>query len=117
MILACKVESAMDMPAKSQTSVVLLVLVLLITFPIWIAAGGILIGMMAGLFGIIIGVFGAVVGALFALIALPFKLIFGGHHWGIDGWDGFYHVHNKTYVIVALILVVALLVRRKRRTN
>lgn len=105
------------MAAKSQTSVVLLLLVLLITFPVWIVVGAVLVGVLGGIFGIVFGVIGAVIGGVFALIALPFKLIFGGHFWGTDGWDGLYHIHNKTYVIVALILAVALLARRKKTTN
>ena len=101
------------MRERSTSSTILILLVLLITFPIWIAVGGIFLGIIGGLIGALFGVIGALFGVLMTLIALPFKLLVG------HGWleDGIFHFNNHTWTIVAVVLIVALLVRRQRTTN
>lgn len=86
------------MSAKSQSSNVLLILILVITFPIWFSACAVLFGVLLGLFGATIGVVAGLAGAGIALIFLPFKLIFGGGHWGL---------------IIVLIIVAVLISNRK----
>jgi hypothetical protein len=98
------------MSSRSQTSPVLLVLILVITFPIWITIGAVLFGVVAGLFGAVIGIFAGIVGVLIGALLLPFKILFGWGDWG-------FHAHNHTYMILAAILIAALLIRRKRSSN
>jgi hypothetical protein len=99
---------------NSSSSTLLLVLVLIITFPFWIAAAGIVFGVLAGVFGAMIGVIGAIFGVLIGLIVLPFKLIFGwGHHdhdWGFDFWP---HTHHNGFAWIAIIIVIALILKKK----
>jgi hypothetical protein len=95
----------------SSSSTILLVIILIITFPVWIALGAALFGVIMGLFGAAIGVIGAIFGVMIALITLPFKILFG---WGDWGWHGFPHFHYNGFIIIALIIVAALIVRGRR---
>lgn len=95
---------------SSASNQVLVVLLLIITFPIWFAAGAAVLGIMAGLAGAVVGIFGALFGVLAAIIFLPFKLLFGGVH----GWHWFPHLHFNGYVLFAVIIIVALMVKRRR---
>ena len=94
----------------SSSSTVLLAIILIITFPIWFAVGAALFGVVIGLFGVVIGVIAAIFGGLIALIALPFKLLFGWH----SGWHWFPHIHYNGFVMIALIIVAALIVRGRK---
>ena len=94
----------------SASNQVLVVLLLIITFPVWFAAGAAVLGIMAGLAGAFIGIFGAIFGVLAAIIFLPFKLLFGGSH----GWHWFPHLHFNGYVLLAVIIIAALIVKRRR---
>lgn len=104
------------MRQRSSSSTILIILILVLTFPVWLTLGGVLFGVIAGLFGALIGVFGglfgALIGGLFALIALPFKILFGD--WG---YHGPFHFGDHTLTIIALIVLVALVMRRQRSTN
>ncbi len=102
------------MSQRSQSSNLLLILILVITFPVWLVIGGVLIGVVAGIFGALMGVFGALLGGFFALFALPFKILFGD--WGIpDG--GIFHFRDHTLTIIAIVILVALVVRRQRSAS
>lgn len=106
------------MRQRSSSSTILIILILVLTFPVWLTLGGVLFGVIAGLFGALIGVFGglfgALIGGLFALIALPFKILFGD--WGFHDFGSF-HFEDHTLTILALIVLVALVTRRQRTTN
>ena len=67
----------MNRQAPSSTSTILLILVIIITFPFWIMVGGIAIGLVAGLFGAFVGIIGALFGVAVALVTLPSKILFG----------------------------------------
>ncbi|MEY4930144.1 MAG: hypothetical protein RI909_868 [Bacteroidota bacterium] len=101
----------MSTRTSSSNSTVLVVIILVLTFPLWIGLGGALIGVVAGLFGAMIGIIAALFGAVVALIALPFKLIFG---WGDWGWHG-PHVDGNGFVWLALLIVAALLINRRKK--
>lgn len=102
------------MSQRSQSSILLLILILVITFPVWLVVGGVLVGVIAGILGLLIGIFGALIGGFFALLALPFKFLFGG--WGIlDG--GIPHFRDNTLTIIAVVILVALVVRRQRSAS
>ena len=94
----------------SSSSTVLLAIILIITFPIWFAVGAALFGVVMGLFGVAIGVIAAIFGGLIALIALPFKLLFGWH----TGWHWFPHFHFNGFVLFAVFIVAALIVRGRK---
>lgn len=91
----------------SSTSTVLIIIVLIFTFPFWLALGGVLLGVVAGIFGAMVGVLGAIFGLLVAAIALPFKLLFGwgGCSFGFDWSPG----------IWLLLLIIAAVILRGRR--
>ncbi len=102
------------MSQRSQSSTLLLILILVITFPVWLVVGGVLFGVIAGVLGALIGVFGALLGGFFALLALPFKILFGD--WGIlDG--GIFHFRDNTLTIIAILILAALVVRRQRSAS
>ena len=92
---------------SSSTSTVLIIVLLIFTFPLWFALGAALLGIVAGIFGAMIGVLGAIFGLLVAAIALPFKLVFGWDSCNV-GFDW----HPAAWV---LLLVIAALVLRSRR--
>ena len=90
-------------------SPVLLVLILFITFPIWIAAGGLVFGLIMGLIGAIFGVIGAVFGVFFGLIGGVFHLLFG-----LGSWHGHHFFFNK-YIFLTLIIVVAIVISKRSK--
>jgi hypothetical protein len=103
---------------ESSSNHIMLILLLIITFPVWFGLAAGLFGIAAGIFGAIMGVFGAIfgvfgalLGGLVALIALPFKILFGGWH---DGWHWFPHLHFNAFVMIAIIIVVALIVKGRK---
>lgn len=101
----------------SRTSTVLLILILVITFPVWIALAavvfGLTVGIFGGLVGLIGGLFGGIFGAIMGLIGGFFGLIFGSPdlHFGWD-WPDF---HFNRYVFFALLIVVALVISKRQR--
>jgi hypothetical protein len=96
------------MQSKSSTSTVLIVLLIVFTFPIWIGIAG-------GLFGIVFGVFGAVFGIIGAVFGVVFGAIGGIFGW-LFNWDwpfgGFFHWNIFT---ILFVVVVVLLATRSRR--
>lgn len=100
------------MPTRNESTSthILVIILLIITFPVWFALAAALFGVVAGLFGAMIGVFGAIFGGLMALITLPFKILFGWHH----GWHWFPHFHFNAFVMIAVIIVIGLIVRNKK---
>jgi hypothetical protein len=101
----------MQTRSSSSTSTVLIVLLVLLTFPLWIGLIGGLFGLVAGLFGAVIGIIAGVFGAVIGAIASVFGWMF---HWSAP-WDfhfGFWGM--KVFIIVAIILAVVYLSRGKR---
>lgn len=96
---------------SSSGSTLLIVIILVLTFPVWIAIGGALIGVVAGLFGVMIGIVAALFAGIIALIALPFKIFFG---WGGWVWHGPEIFHNG-YAWLALLIVAALIVSKRSK--
>ncbi len=94
------------MARSSSTSTVLIIIVLIFTFPVWFAVGAALFGVMAGIFGALIGVVSAIFGLFVAAIALPFKLIFGWSTCDV-GFDW----HPAVWLL--LLVIAAVLIRKK----
>jgi uncharacterized membrane protein len=98
--------------SSSGTSTLLVVVLLVITFPIWIAVLAALFGVVVGLFGAAIGIVAAIFGACIAMIAIPFKFFFG---WG-DFHFPFFQTGNG-FVILLLLIVAFVLVQKGRKTG
>lgn len=97
----------MTTKTSSNTSVLVIIL-LIITFPFWI-------GIVAGFFGILAGIFGAVIG----VIAGVFGAVFGaiGSVFGIFDWFSFPHIHLsgfKFFLVVAIIFAIVMMSRSKK---
>ncbi len=95
----------------SSSNNILLAILLIITFPVWFAAGAVVLGIAAGMFGAVIGILGAIFGVFMTLVALPFKILFG---WSHAGWHWFPHFHFNAFVMIAVIIVVALIIKGKK---
>ena len=102
----------------SRTSNVLLVLILILTFPFWIALAAVVFGLV-GIFGGIMGLIGGLFGGIFGLIGGIFGGIMGiiGGIFGFDswhmGWD-WPHFHFNGYVFFALLIVAALVIKKRQ---
>ncbi|MBL7850456.1 MAG: hypothetical protein JNN04_06110 [Cyclobacteriaceae bacterium] len=99
---------------RSSSQTILLIIVLVLTAPLWLTVGGVVIGvfggLLGGLFGAFFGVLGGLLAAFFAIITLPFKLLFGS----CDFTDGNWFLSDKAmFLAVALILLVAVFRRGK----
>jgi len=90
----------------SSGTIVLIVLLIIFTFPIWVGLAGGLLGLMLGLigaaFGIVAGVFGSVLGGIGGMIGG----VFGGWH----GWFG-----CNTLIAVLLVFAIVMLARSRDR--
>jgi hypothetical protein len=101
----------MQTRSSSSTSAVLIVLLVLLTFPLWIGLIGGLFGVVAGVFGAIFGIIAGVFGAVFGAIAGIFGWMF---HWNAP-WDfHFGFLGMKFFLIVAIILAVVYVSRTRR---
>ncbi|MCX8491863.1 MAG: hypothetical protein ORN54_12430 [Cyclobacteriaceae bacterium] len=98
--------------SSSGTSTLLVVVLLVITFPVWFALLAALFGVAVGLFGAAIGIIAAIFGACITMIALPFKFFFG---WG-DFHFPFFQTGNG-FVIFLLLIVAFVLVQKGRKTR
>ena len=96
------------MQSKSSTSTLLIVLLLVLTFPIWLGIAGGIFGLVAGLFGAIIGIFAGVIGAVFGIIGGIFGWFF---HWD---WPFSTFFRWNVFTIVAIAIVVILLARSRK---
>jgi len=101
----------MSSKSSSSSSTLLVVIILVLTFPFWIAIGGVLIGVVAGLFGAMIGIVAALFAGIVALIALPIKILFGWGDWGWHGPDFF----GNGYVWLAALIVAALIISKRNK--
>jgi hypothetical protein len=100
------------MSTKTSTgSTLLIIIILVFTFPLWLALGGALIGVLAGLFGAMIGLVAALFAGVVALIALPFKVMFG---WGDWGWHG-PQIFGNGYMWFAALIVAALIISKRNK--
>ncbi len=97
-------------------STLILVLIVLFTFPVWIGliAGGfgLIIGIVGAIFGVFFGIIGAIFGAIGGIFEAIFSGIFGwGHHWN---FISFPHFHLNGFGIAVIIVIAALVLNRKK---
>jgi len=95
---------------------ILLLVIIVFTFPIWIGIAGGLFGLVFGLIG---GLFGLIGGAI-GIVASVFAGIFGwgwhDHYWG-DDWGHWGHHHNGFWIVIIVIAVAMALRSRSRRSK
>jgi hypothetical protein len=105
--------------AKSTSgSTLLIVILLVLTFPIWIGIAGGLFGLAMGLFGAAIGiiaalfgVLGGLLGAIFGAIGKVFGWIFGG----LFSWHYFPGIHLPgPFTIFLIVVVIALIIQSRK---
>lgn len=89
--------------SNTSTSTILIVVLLIVTFPLWIGiAGGILggvIGIFGAVFGAIIGLFGAVFGGIMSLFGCLFS-------WNFHGPFVFWNTSILTIFTIILLFVI-----------
>ena len=91
----------------SSNSSVLVIILLIITFPFWIGILGGLFGLIAGVFGAVIGIIGAVFGAVFGAIGAVF---------GIFDWFPGIHISGfRFFIVVAIIFAIVMMSRSKKK--
>lgn len=96
------------MQSKSSTSTLFIVVLLILTFPVWLGIAGGIFGVVAGLFGAVVGIFAGIVGAIAGIAGGIFGWFFG---WD---WPFSNFFHWNTFTIVAIALIVVLLSRSKK---
>lgn len=89
---------------------VLVILLVVFTFPIWIGIAGGLFGLVVGLFGAAIGIVAAVFGAVFGVFGAVIGGIFG------DGWPSS-HFGLNIFLTVCLVLAIIGLSKAKRNKS
>lgn len=98
------------MQPRSSSTNVLIVILIIITFPLWIGilAGlfGIVVGLAGGIFGIVAGIFGAIFGIIGGIFGWVFSFPFGGDY---------FHFNGKLFVIALILIILFLAVRKKKR--
>jgi len=97
------------MQARNSTSSVLIIVLIVLTFPIWIGIIGGIFGIMVGLFGAVFGIVGGIFGAVFGGLSSLFGSLFGWGFWSF----GFLGCNFLT--ILFLVLVVALAIRPRKK--
>lgn len=108
-------RSLHQIPNTMQRPTLLIVLIVIFTFPLWIGLGAGLIGMIAGLFaglvGLIIGLIGAIIGIFAALFDALFGWDLSDHHYTLGS------TYMNGYVWFALLLVIAFIITRKNKNR
>lgn len=89
----------------SSASTVLIILIIIFTFPIWIGILGGLFGLIAGAFGAAIGIVAAIIGAVFGVIGGMIGAVFGGWSNG--------HYGMNVFLAIALVLALVMLGRSR----
>jgi len=97
------------MQSKSSTSTLLIVLLIIFTFPIWLGIAGGIFGLVVGLLGAGFGIIAGVFGAFFGIIGGIFGWLFDWH-WP---FDRFFHWN---FFPIFFIILIVLLISRSRKS-
>jgi hypothetical protein len=93
----------------TSTNTILVIILLIVTFPIWIGIAG-------GILGAVIGIFGAVIGAVFgifgAMIGVIGRFIGWIFHWNFHTPFVFWNTGLLTIFAIALLLIMLAKSRR-----
>ena len=106
--VSCIKRFAMTRSSTNSGTTILIILIIVFTFPFWIGIAGGLFGLVVGLFGAAIGIIGAVFGAIIGAFGAVIGGLFGG--WGAGS-------HFGMNVLLAICLVVAIVMLSKARNN
>jgi hypothetical protein len=102
----------------TRPATILIVIIMLFTFPVWIGlAGGMIglfFGLLGGMIGIIAGIFGAIIGVIAWIFKSIFGLFFGWPHWDCD--IDFHPSHFNHYFLAAIVVVVLAVIVSKRKS-
>jgi hypothetical protein len=94
---------------SSGTTTILIVLIVVFTFPIWVGIAGGLFGLIAGLFGAAIGIIAAVCGAIIGVFGAVISGLFGG--W----WhDSSANISLNVFLAICLVLAIVRLSKVRR---
>jgi hypothetical protein len=96
------------MNSKSNTSTVLIALLIVLTFPIWIGIAGGIFGLIVGIFGAVIGIIAGVFGAILGAMGSLFGWFFDWH-WPFTGF-----FHWNVFILFFIILIVVMISRSRR---
>jgi hypothetical protein len=97
-----------------STSTALVILILILTFPVWIGLAGGLFGLVFGLLGAFIGIIGAIFGAIVGVFGAVLGALFGVFDWGWSGYSFPVISISKSVLIIAIIFLIVLLTRKNR---
>jgi hypothetical protein len=102
----------------SSTSSVLIIILIVLTFPIWIGLAGGIFGIVAGLFGAAIGIIAGVFGTIFGLIGAILGGVFSIFDWDNSWHFPFvFHPSGLKFVIIAMIIFGIVLLSRTKKTK
>lgn len=110
MVFAKDIEINYLFMTRSNTSsgtTILIILIIVFTFPIWIGLAGGLFGIVAGLFGAAIGIIAAVCGAIIGGIAAMMGALF-------SGWPDS-HYGLTIFLLLCFVFALVLLTRAGKR--
>lgn len=99
-----------------STSTALFIIVMILTFPIWVGLAGGLFGLVMGLFGGFVGIIAGIFGAIVGVIGAVFGGIFGIFNIQ-DNWPFIFHFSTfKFLLIVAIVFAVVMLSRPQKKS-
>jgi hypothetical protein len=99
------------MRSNSSATTVLIILLVIFTFPVWIGLGAGIIGLVVGLFGAAIGLVAGIFGAILGVIGGIFGWLFDWDH----HWHGPFHFWNANVFAIILVTVIVLIVTRAKK--
>lgn len=99
----------------NRSGSILLILIVVCTFPLWFGLGmglfGLLAGLIGGLVGLIAGLFGAIIGVVAGIFKAIMHLIFGWNHsWDFDFPN--FSMDGTTFMV--LLIIAALMISRRK---
>ena len=92
---------------SKSNSTLLIVLIVIFTFPLWIAVAGGIFGLIGGLFGALFSIIGALIGAIGSVIGA----IFGGFGCFLDDFP---FGGNRFFTALIIVLIIVLATRPSR---
>lgn len=105
---------------KSNSSNTALIILLVLTFPIWIGLAGGAFGLLAGIFGMLIGLIAGVFGILAGLIGAIFGFFGSVFSWTVG--ETFSHttfpfsVAFNPFVWLAIAFIIALIIHLRKQS-